>query len=60
MVQVTLRPEEAVMLREVLESYISDLRMEISNTDSMDFRQGLKSREEFLKRLLQQLAGPSP
>lgn len=55
MVQLTLAPQEATMLRDVLESYVSDLRMEISNTDSMEFREGLKSREEFLKKILQQL-----
>ena len=33
------------MLREVLENYLSDLRMEIADTDSMDFREGLKHRK---------------
>ncbi|MEX0704068.1 MAG: hypothetical protein WD069_18350 [Planctomycetales bacterium] len=58
MIQLTLLPEEAALLREVLESFLSDLRMEIANTDSMDFREMLKVREEFLKKLLVQLAAP--
>jgi hypothetical protein len=40
----------------VLEEYISDLRMEVANTDSMDLREELKRKEEFLKRLAAQLA----
>ncbi|MEX2142939.1 MAG: hypothetical protein WD894_27025 [Pirellulales bacterium] len=59
MAQITLTSEETVELRQVLDSYVSDLRMEISNTDQMDFREGLKSREEFLKKLLRQLEEPA-
>jgi hypothetical protein len=47
-----LNAGEDAMLREILASYLSDLRMEIAGTDSMDFREGLKKREIFLKRLL--------
>ncbi|UCE01307.1 MAG: hypothetical protein JSW67_08350 [Candidatus Latescibacterota bacterium] len=55
MPQIELAPEEIEMLRAILESYLSDLRMEISHTDSMDFREGLKKREVFLKKMLRQL-----
>jgi len=54
-VQLSLTPEEASMLHDVLENYLSELRMEISNTDSMDFRERLKAKEVFLKRLLNDL-----
>jgi hypothetical protein len=57
MITIELSPKEADMLRDVLVSYVSDLRMEISNTDSMDFRENLKEREAFLKRIIQQLGG---
>lgn len=57
MVQLTLTAEEAGTLRSVLQSYVSDLRMEIADTDSMDFRERLKAEETLLKRLLQQLGG---
>lgn len=52
---LTLTAEEASILHEVLTYYVSDLRMEISNTDSMDFREQLKAKEAFLKRLLDDL-----
>lgn len=57
MVTLELSPKEAAMLRDVLVSYTSDLRMEVADTDSMEFREGLKEREAFLKRLIQKLEG---
>ena len=53
---IQLADEEAEILKSVLEEYVSDLRMEVANTDSMDFREDLKRKEEFLKRLVGQLA----
>jgi len=53
--QLTLTDEEAGTLRRVLEQYVSDLRMEIADTDSMDFRDQLKREETFLKKLIEQL-----
>jgi hypothetical protein len=35
--------------------YLSDLRMEIADTDLMQFREVLKRQEAMLKKLLQQL-----
>ncbi len=55
MITIELTSKEAEMLRFVLASYLSDLRMEIADTDSMDFREGLKEREAFLKKMLRQL-----
>ncbi|MGA1824036.1 MAG: hypothetical protein ACMUIP_05165 [bacterium] len=52
MVEISLTSQEAWVLKEILESYLSDLRMEIADTDKMDFRDGLKKREEFLKKLI--------
>ncbi len=57
MVQLTMTHEEAVVLREVLSSHLSDLRMEIVDTDSMSFRESLKGREGVLKKILEQLDG---
>jgi hypothetical protein len=53
--QLNLTAEEAAMLSEVLTSYLSDLRMEIADTDSQDFREGLKKTEVLLKRIIQDL-----
>jgi hypothetical protein len=52
MIHITLSSEEAVILREIIEAYLSDLRMEIADTDRMDFRDELKKKEIFLKDML--------
>ncbi len=54
---LNLSSEQAETLAEVLEDYVSDLRMEVANTDSMEFRDDLKRKEVFLKDLLHQLGG---
>ncbi|HEX7089409.1 MAG TPA: hypothetical protein VF192_04695 [Longimicrobiales bacterium] len=58
MVRLELDREQAEMLREMLESYLGDLRMEISQTDQMDFREDLKKREALLKELIARLEQP--
>ena len=55
MIQIELTPEEAEILGESLESYFSDLRMEIAGTENMAFREMLKKKEAFLFRMIQQL-----
>jgi hypothetical protein len=50
-----LTTEEGQELRLILTSYLSDLRMEIADTDRQDFRESLKRREEFIKVLLSRL-----
>ncbi|HWQ11716.1 MAG TPA: hypothetical protein VNL77_02890 [Roseiflexaceae bacterium] len=55
MITLELTSEEAGMLFFTLESYLTDLRGELRETDSRDYRAGLKQREAFLKKLLQQL-----
>jgi hypothetical protein len=52
---LTLDPEDANLLEQVLNSRVGDLRFEISNTDDYDFRQGLKADEARLKALLERL-----
>lgn len=52
MVHLALKPTEAEVLRMVLESYLSDLRMEIADTDSMDYREKLKARKAVLRRIV--------
>jgi hypothetical protein len=58
-VRIELTADEAEMLREILQSYLGDLRMEIVATDQMEFREHLKLREVFLKDLLVRLAAPA-
>ena len=52
MVHIELEPTEAEVLRLVLESYLSDLRMEIAGTDSMDYREMLKARKMVLRKVV--------
>ena len=52
MVQIELSPTEAQVLKMVLKNYLSDLRMEIADTDSMDFREKLKARKMLLRKVV--------
>ncbi|MFQ5428570.1 MAG: hypothetical protein ACE5EZ_06270 [Thermodesulfobacteriota bacterium] len=55
MAELILNNDEAEMLKEVLESYLSDLRMEIVDTDLKNFRDDLKAKEVFLKDMISRL-----
>lgn len=57
MVHLVLEPTEAEILRMVLESYLSELRMEIANTDLMDYREKLKARKVVLRRIVTAIEG---
>jgi hypothetical protein len=52
MSQIEMSAEEQGLVKEILEGYLSDLRMEVADTDSQDFREGLKTKEELVKGLL--------
>jgi len=51
-VRLDLTDDERRILLEILESDRSDLRMEIANTDSQDFREMLKVRKAAIKKVL--------
>jgi hypothetical protein len=55
-IRLELEPEEAETLKTVLEEYVSELRMEVANTDDMGFRESLKRTEALLRSLIQRLA----
>lgn len=55
MIELDLTPEEAETLRQVLDSYLSDLRMEIADTDRQDFREMLKERKGVILKVLEVL-----
>lgn len=57
MIELKLTNEEAGDLKDVLTSYLSELRMEISDTDKYEFRQELKKKEKFLADLLDRIKG---
>jgi hypothetical protein len=52
---LTLSKDEAEILQDVLTEYLSDLRMEIADTERFDLRQELKRTEDLLKRLIADL-----
>jgi hypothetical protein len=54
-VQLDLTTDEIAILRQVLESYLSDLRMEIADTDRMEFRDMLKHRKGVITKVLSSL-----
>ena len=56
MAEVTLTDKEEAMLKGILESYLSDLRMEVADTDRKAYRDELKVEEAFLKELIAKLS----
>ena len=52
MIRLDLDPREAEVLCEVLDGYLADLRMEIADTDLLDYRQRLKARKEVIIKAL--------
>jgi hypothetical protein len=56
MIHLDLTWHDAEALRAALESYLSDLRMEIAGTDSMDFRESLKGTKATLRKIADELA----
>ncbi len=52
MIQISLTDDEASILKQTLATYLSDLRMEIADTDQQEFREQLKSEEAVLKKIL--------
>lgn len=57
MISLDLTSEERRILYEVLDSYLSDLRMEIANTDLKDFRDMLKMRKAVITKVMATLQG---
>jgi hypothetical protein len=55
MLQLDLTQDETNILRQVLEEYLSDLRMEIVDTEDQDFREMLKRRKNALTKVLDML-----
>jgi hypothetical protein len=48
-ISLPLSAEEAGELREALTEYLSELSVEIAGTESQDFRDRLKKRQELLR-----------
>ena len=50
-----LNPEELELLKEILASDLSELRMEIVDTDNSRFKDGLKHRKQIMMDILEKL-----
>lgn len=57
MLNIDLSPSEQAVLREVLDTAVSDLSTEISGTDAKDYRDDLKARREVLHKVIAALDG---
>lgn len=55
MVRLELTVEEAAELREILMRYLSDLRMEIVDTDRSDYKDSLREERSTVKHILERL-----
>jgi hypothetical protein len=55
-----LTADEALLLKEILQSYLGDLRMEIAGTDLQSFRDKLSSNQELIKRIIDRLGKMDP
>jgi len=55
MINLDLTQDETNILRTTLENELSDLRYEIGNTDSLDYRNELKEKKAILKKVLNAL-----
>lgn len=56
MYSLTLNDEERALLAAVLQETISELRMEIADTDSHDYRAQLHKREDMLKAMVKRIS----
>lgn len=56
MVRLHISPEESQILINALQSYLSELRMEIADTDRYEFKRNLKLQKALLIRVVDALA----
>ncbi len=56
MVQLDLSTEDVAAVRETLESALSELRYEINNTDSHDYKEKLREKKAALEKAIAQLS----
>lgn len=55
MISIDLNKEEARGLLELLEADLSDLRMEIADTDALSYRDGLRAKKLVVQRVIERL-----
>ncbi len=57
MFQLDLNDQEQHALTEALQSFLSELRTEVSHTDRQAYRQQLKDQEQVIKAIVTRLGG---
>jgi hypothetical protein len=55
MAHLSITPDEAAILRELLQVALLELRHEIWHTDAREFRQGLLDRQHTIEHLLDRI-----
>ncbi len=55
MIEMRLEDQEAGMMEELLETYLSDLSFEIGRTDEYDFRQELKRKKHMVQDVISRM-----
>ena len=55
MFQLNMTDEERTLLSELLDVAISEIRMEIADTDRREYREFLKNREVLMKKMLREV-----
>ncbi len=51
----TLSREERELLNRIVTNYLSELRMEIADTDKLSFKEGLRKEEDILNDLINKI-----
>jgi hypothetical protein len=56
MVKLELTEQQAQTLKDILDNFLSDLRLEIVDTERKAWRDKMKEQEDFIKGMLVQLS----
>ncbi len=57
MMQIELAPDEVEVLRDLLESDLTDIRIESARADASEFRGALRRREDIVRHILALIGG---
>jgi len=55
MASLEFSQQEIDMINKIVKSYLSELRMEIADTDQSSFKNGLRKEEELLNKLIEKM-----
>ena len=55
MASLEFSQQDIDMINKIVKSYLSELRMEIADTDQSSFKNGLRKEEELLNKLIEKM-----